>query len=141
MALSLCFALQQPAAGGRRPATPRPPPAETRLFLFFWCLTGGYQPDAAAPPSASGPGESSEEELLNVGDVVELLRDFLRGKALTESEISREVGSRSTPERVAVLAGFARRYLCAPLTEVQLFPLLVPFCCLFFNDVLGGRYS
>lgn len=40
---------------------------------------------------SSPGGADGSDEMLNVRDVVALLRDFLRAKALTESEISREV--------------------------------------------------
>lgn len=46
--------------------------------------------------------------MLNVRDVVELLRDFLRAKALTESEISREVcGCAGRPSIRAVYVLYA----------------------------------
>lgn len=76
-----------------------PPPGPHFTYRLL-CVTGGDQPQEVASASAAdiGVGESStsldgerSEELLNVRDVVELLRDFLRAKALTESEISREV--------------------------------------------------
>lgn len=46
---------------------------------------------AAVVDASAYPGFGNTEELLHVRDVVELLRDFLRSKALTESEIRREV--------------------------------------------------
>lgn len=51
----------------------------------------GPAPGAANADSCAYPGLGDSEELLHVRDVVELLRDFLRAKALTESEIRREV--------------------------------------------------
>ncbi|CAN0072665.1 unnamed protein product, partial [Ectocarpus fasciculatus] len=53
--------------------------------------SGDHQHQGGADgPRASFDGDTHREELLNVRDVVELLRDFLRAKALTESEVSRE---------------------------------------------------
>ena len=56
------------------------------------------QADHASPSGVAGrdetapsPQDEKSEELLSVRDVVELLRDFLRARALTESEISHEV--------------------------------------------------
>lgn len=70
------------------------------LFVPACAAQGGGDHGSEGGPAGVGGGgttsrtKSRDEELLNVRDVVELLRDFLRAKALTESEISREVGRR-----------------------------------------------
>lgn len=65
------------------------------IFLSSLRAGGGDHGPGGGSVGAGGAGTSGtkppDEELLNVRDVVELLRDFLRAKALTESEISREV--------------------------------------------------
>lgn len=85
------------------PNTASTPPAifcVPRALCLFSAAHSYDRPPAALVFPGGGSKETSsafaddteEEELLNVRDVVELLRDFLRAKALTESEISREVG-------------------------------------------------
>lgn len=63
------------------------------------CLDDKKRPDHESSSAFSVGGRDcsvpldsdTDEELLNVRDVLELLRNFLRAKALTESEIRREV--------------------------------------------------
>lgn len=64
----------------------RPP----HVLTSYQCANPFRSGGASQGTPSSNPDEANEE-FLNVRDVVELLRDFLRAKALTESEISREV--------------------------------------------------
>lgn len=72
----------QPRVAWLADSLPSIPPAS--------CFRGMVGCDETA---SSSPSEEKLGELLSVRDVVELLRDFLRAKALTESEINREVGA------------------------------------------------
>lgn len=71
----------------------------------------GLASGAAVADASAYPGFGNTEELLHIRDVVELLRDFLRAKALTESEIRREVRLPHRCDSVSLARGAATNAL------------------------------